>query len=158
MAKKLKKIRGSRQFSGIAGEHYVAAELSRREAIATLTSKNTSGIDILAADLTGKKTVAIQVKTSRSEFGGIIVGDSNQIPRNAYYIFVLLKDASPPDYWIVPQPVVSRIVEREWTSWVKVGPASRQHAPKTLSWEHLRSAEFEQYHNDNGWNILRITR
>ncbi|MBI2054790.1 MAG: hypothetical protein HYT39_01685 [Candidatus Sungbacteria bacterium] len=159
MAKKSKKTRGSNQFSGIAGEYYVAAELSRRKAIATLTSKNTAGIDILAADNIGKKTVAIQVKTSRSESGGVIIGDSKQIPRSAYYVFVLLKDGFSPDYWIVPQPIVSQIVEKEWKNWIKVGPASRQRAPKTLNWKkHLRSVEFEQYHNDNGWNILGIIK
>ncbi len=36
--------------SGVSGEHFVAAEISRRGYIASLTSKNTKGIDLLASN------------------------------------------------------------------------------------------------------------
>ena len=35
----------SKILSGVAGEHFVAAELTRRGYIASLTSQNTKGID-----------------------------------------------------------------------------------------------------------------
>ena len=49
---------------GVAGEYLVAAELSRRGYIASLTLKNTRGIDILAASADASRAVSIQVKTS----------------------------------------------------------------------------------------------
>ena len=56
--------------SGIAGEFYVAAELTKRGYVASLTSKNTKAIDLLASNEDGSKVVSIQVKTSknRTEF------------------------------------------------------------------------------------------
>ena len=47
---------------GIAGEYFVAAELSRRGYIASLTLRNTKGIDILASNTDETKSVGIQVK------------------------------------------------------------------------------------------------
>lgn len=57
----------SRSLVGIAGAHFVAAELSQRGYIATVTSRNTEGIDVLASSVDGLKTVSIQVKTSSAE-------------------------------------------------------------------------------------------
>ena len=36
--------------AGVAGEFYVAAELSRRNYLATLTQRNAKGIDVLASN------------------------------------------------------------------------------------------------------------
>lgn len=52
---------------GVAGEYFVAAELSRRGWIAVLTLKNTPNIDLIATTLDGKRTVNVQVKTRSSE-------------------------------------------------------------------------------------------
>lgn len=51
--------------SGIAGEYLVAAELTRRGHVASLTLKNTQGIDVLASNPAGSRTVAIQVKCNQ---------------------------------------------------------------------------------------------
>jgi hypothetical protein len=51
---------------GITGEYLVAAELSRRGYVATLTLRNTRGIDILASNSDATKSVGIQVKTAQS--------------------------------------------------------------------------------------------
>ncbi|MGA2329227.1 MAG: hypothetical protein ABSH05_23445 [Bryobacteraceae bacterium] len=50
---------------GIAGVHYVAAELSRRGLIALPTIRNTAGYDIIVVTPDGKKHANIQVKTSQ---------------------------------------------------------------------------------------------
>jgi hypothetical protein len=54
---------------GIAGVHYVAAELSRRGLIALPTIRNTAGYDIIVATPDGKKHANIQVKTSQNRVG-----------------------------------------------------------------------------------------
>lgn len=49
--------------AGISGEYFVAAELSRRGYVASLTLRNTRGIDVLASNPDATKSVGIQVKT-----------------------------------------------------------------------------------------------
>ena len=41
---------------GVAGEYFVAAELSLRGYIASITLRNTRGIDIIASTKSGEKT------------------------------------------------------------------------------------------------------
>ena len=49
--------------TGVSGEYFAAAELSRRGHIASITLRNTKGIDIVASSEDGSKTINIQVKT-----------------------------------------------------------------------------------------------
>ncbi|GHX87375.1 aspartate ammonia-lyase [Vibrio cholerae] len=49
---------------GVAGEYFVAAELSRKGYIAAITLRNSRGIDIIASNGDGTKSVSIQVKTN----------------------------------------------------------------------------------------------
>lgn len=95
--------------SGVAGEHLCAAELTRRGYVASLTSKNTKGIDILAANESATRTVAIQVKTSKG-------GGREWVLRKAaeeeffdafFYIFVNLNGLERPDFFIVPSKTVA---------------------------------------------------
>ena len=46
-------MKPSSQLTGVAGEYFVAAELSRRGFIASITMRNSPGIDILATDMRG---------------------------------------------------------------------------------------------------------
>jgi len=50
----------SKGITGIAGEYYVAAELSRRGFMASITLRNNDSVDILACEPNGFKTFAIQ--------------------------------------------------------------------------------------------------
>jgi hypothetical protein len=50
---------------GVAGEYFVAAELSRRGYIASITLRNTRGVDVLASNQDATRSVGIQVKTSQ---------------------------------------------------------------------------------------------
>jgi len=49
---------------GVAGEYLVAGELSLRGYIASITLRNSRGIDIIASNSDGSKSVSIQVKTN----------------------------------------------------------------------------------------------
>lgn len=49
--------------SGVAGEYFVAAELSRRGHIASLTLGITRGVDILVSNADATRSVGIQVKS-----------------------------------------------------------------------------------------------
>ena len=55
----------TKSLSGAAGQYFVAAELSRRGIIATVTLRNARGIDILASNESATRSVSIQVKTNQ---------------------------------------------------------------------------------------------
>jgi hypothetical protein len=75
---------------GIAGVHYVAAELSRRGLIALPTIRNTAGYDIIVATPDGKKHANIQVKTSqkRVNFWPMPPADRICAKANDHYVLV----------------------------------------------------------------------
>ena len=63
----------SKGLSGVAGEFFVAAELSRLGYIASITLRNTRGIDILASNVAATRQVAIQVKTNQGSDPGWVL-------------------------------------------------------------------------------------
>jgi hypothetical protein len=75
---------------GIAGVHYVAAELSRRGLIALPTIRNTAGYDIIVITPDGKKHANIQVKTSLKEAKSWIMPPAKEVRTmpNDYYVLV----------------------------------------------------------------------
>ena len=113
------KIRLTSIESGIAGEYFVAAELSRRGLIATLTIKNTKGIDILAARHTGQ-SVGIQVKTAYNSGKEWLLSKSAEtaIDPNYFYVFVNLNNGKEPSYHIVPSVIVADRVARHHKEWL----------------------------------------
>jgi hypothetical protein len=54
---------------GTAGEYSVAAELSPRRWLATVTIKNAPGVDVLAMRTKSRRSVAIQTKTASPSKG-----------------------------------------------------------------------------------------
>jgi hypothetical protein len=50
---------------GVAGEYFVAAELSVRGYLASVTLRNSRGIDIIASNSNASRSVSNQVKISR---------------------------------------------------------------------------------------------
>ncbi|PIS13559.1 MAG: hypothetical protein COT67_01100 [Candidatus Tagabacteria bacterium CG09_land_8_20_14_0_10_41_14] len=155
MQKPLKKI-GHKIFTGITGEHFVAAEISKRGAIATITLKNVPNIDILSSSIDGKRTANIQVKTGRLTTGGFIVGHNpmKTLGKNFFYIFVFLKDDGESEYWIIPQAIVAETAEIDYQKWIKGRPAKSKEAPRTFQWKYLKSKNFQKYHNN--WKILGL--
>ncbi len=115
-------MKPSSQLAGVAGEYFVAAELSRRGFIASITMRNSPGIDILATDIRAKKAVTIQCKTSRSSTKGWILSDKAEsfTPKNHFYVFVRLGAATDrPAYHIVPAKIVATYVSSRHQAWLK---------------------------------------
>jgi hypothetical protein len=82
------KRRGDRQMTALAGEFFVAAELTKRGLQTSVTFGNAKNIDLLAYNPTTKRTFAVQVKSLRSA-NFFLIGHSD-IERHAIYVFVLL--------------------------------------------------------------------
>jgi hypothetical protein len=113
---------------GVAGEYFVAAELSRLGYIASITLRNTRGIDILASNREATKSVAIQVKTNQRGVAEWILNQkieqdssSDDAPENLFFVFVNLPPSGePPQYYIVSRRDVARIVQEGHERWLAI--------------------------------------
>jgi len=78
---------------GVAGVHYVAAELSRRGYIALVTTRNTKGIDVLASSPDARTSIGIQVKTCQTGRKKWVLSSSVKHDRapTMFYVFVCLQ-------------------------------------------------------------------
>src|SRR5256885_16915837 len=101
----------SKTLSGISGEYFVAAELSRQGLIAAVTLRNTRGADILVSRPGGKKSATIQVKTMQKGRTEWLLDKSDEIPKgdNHYYVFVALNGREGrPEYHVVDGNYVAK--------------------------------------------------
>ena len=106
---------------GVSGEYFVAAELSRRGYVASITLRYTRGIDIVASNEDGNKTINIQVKTKRKGVPDWIVGKKAESIRvkNMFYVFVSFKDEQEkPDYYIVPSTDAADYITNRHQKWL----------------------------------------
>jgi hypothetical protein len=105
---------------GIAGEYLVAADLSRRGFVASLTLRNTRGIDILASNRDATKSVGIQVKTSQRAAPDWVMSKKAEqdVAENLFYVFVCLPPGAPASFHIVPRKVVGQYVRDSHRQWL----------------------------------------
>jgi len=114
----MKKISGIQ--SGVSGEYFVAAELSRRGYLCSITLKNTKGIDILVSNENSSKLVGIQVKTNNSTRKAWLLNKKAEelSEDNLVYVFVNLKELNElPDFYVVSSKEVAQHVKdghRQW--------------------------------------------
>jgi hypothetical protein len=90
--------------------YFVGAELSRRGYVASITLRNTRGIDILASNADATKSVGIQVKTNQDARKKWILSEKieNNVATNLFFVFVRLNGhQDAPEYHIVPRADVS---------------------------------------------------
>ena len=145
---------------GLTGTYFVAAELSQLGYIATVTSRNTRGIDLLASNREGTKTVSIQVKTSRAENVSrkwhISKKQENLHSDQLFYVFVDLKQNQKPDFYIVPSKEVAEYIKGEHEEWLKTpGRGGRKHKDTDMRFfEILDEKDIPKYFNR--WDLLGL--
>lgn len=140
--------------SGVSGEYFVSAELSRRGYIASLTSKNTKGIDILASNEDASKTVGIQVKTNQGSVKSWILTKSSQEYQSAnlFYVFVNLREKETPEYHIVPSSYVAKYITENHNTWLQT-PGKKGN---THNDTNIRSFSDKNNEYLNRWDILGL--
>lgn len=112
----------SAQLAGVAGEYYVAAELSQRGWVAAITMRNTRGIDILVSSPDGRKQVTIQCKTSREPRKDWILSEKSEdvVSDSHFYVFVDLQEAGKrPNFHIIPSAVVAKQISESHAAWLE---------------------------------------
>lgn len=135
--------------SGIAGEYFVAGELSRRGYIASITLRNTAGIDILVSNK--EKSVNIQVKTRCVETtDGWKMGsnplDFDEMNRNIFYVFVEIysdPNNNEIDYYIIPKNELNKRVENNFQAHLKT--PRRDGKPRTTNLRVFRMKEYPEF-------------
>lgn len=106
---------------GVAGEYFVAAELSMRGCLASVTLRNSRGVDIIASNADASRIVSIQVKTNKSGRSSWILNKKAETfsSENHFYIFVALGSlGSRPDFYIVPSFDVANHTSRTHADWL----------------------------------------
>lgn len=142
---------------GVAGEYYVAAELSRRGFIASISLRNTRGTDILATNQDATQSVTIQVKTTQQKKKSWILNEKAEsfFPRNHFYVFVRLGDKEKrAEFHIVPSRVVAKYVKKDYQSWrTRSGKYGKPHNDSSV--RQFRDQDGKYLEN---WNVLGLTK
>ncbi len=108
--------------AGVAGEYFVAAELSRRGHVASITLRNTRGTDIVATNNEATRTITIQCKTSSTYKRQWILTQKSEafFSDTHFYVFVSLRgELERPIYHIVPSKIVAEAIETGHKEWLK---------------------------------------
>ena len=116
--------------TGVSGEYFVAAELSRRGYVATLTLRNTRGIDVLASNRDATKSVGIQVKTCQGTRANWMLNKKAEadLAENLFYVFACLPPSALPLFYVVPREVVAKYVRDSHREWLAtLGRGGRKH-------------------------------
>ena len=120
---KSKKLKSDSILTGVAGEYFVAAELTKRGYIASITLRNTRGIDILVSNRNATKSAGIQVKSTRySNARAWMLNEKSEkyYADNFFYVFVNLKEGNQrPDFFIVPSKIVAKYIAKNHKNWLK---------------------------------------
>jgi len=109
--------------TGITGEYLVAGELSRRGYVASITLRNTRGIDIVVTNKDASKSVGIQVKASAGSRKSWILNKNGEdfYSDSLFYLFVNLKEIGKrSDFFVVPSKVVADFIKHGHAQWLKI--------------------------------------
>jgi hypothetical protein len=122
--------------AGVAGECLVAGELSRRGHIASISLRNTRGIDILATNREASRSITIQCKTNQLARKDWILNKKSEqfVSDRHFYVFVahggVLKR---PVYHIVPSRSVAGHIRKSHQQWLRTpGRAGRRHVDNPM--------------------------
>lgn len=141
--------------SGVSGEYFVAGELSRRGYIASITLRNTRGVDVLCSDSETIKTVGIQVKTNKGTTRTWVLNQKAEdyFSKNLFYVFVNLNDnKKAPNFFIVPSNIVAKYCKKKHFTWLET--------PNKMGGKHKDSSmrKFDDPNEEylNKWDLLGL--
>jgi hypothetical protein len=136
---KVKKPRVDGQITGLAGEFYVAAELLKRDILASITFGSAKAIDILAYNPRTLRTISVQVKATR-QMNVFPIAHSRVEAVHIYVFVVLNPPGTSPRYFVVPGRVLAHEPER-FSKWFKdpkfPGFAVKYVLPFEDAWNHF---------------------
>lgn len=140
---------------GVAGEYLVAGELSLRGYIASITLRSSRGIDIIASNADGTKSISIQVKTNSKGENKWVLNKKSETyySDNHFYILVALREISErPQYYIVPSKIVAEYISTNHLEWLK-GKKSDGSSRKDSAIRNFRDPEGNYL---EAWHLIKI--
>ena len=101
--------------TGMQGVYLVAAELTYRGFIVSVTSRNAFGADLLVTDQRCQRTYSVQVKTNHQVSNCWLLSEHARNIKSPthVYVFVNLKKDQRPEYYVVPSEFVATHVLEE---------------------------------------------
>jgi len=143
----------TRSLNSIAGAYFVAGELSQRGHIATVTVRNTRGIDVLASKLDGSKSVSILVRTSSvkerenyTRSWSMGKRDENVFSDYLFYVFVDIKyNNEKPDYYVVKSKIVAEYVKAIHHEYLKSGGDGKPHPEGEMRAFVIEDSDVEKF-------------
>jgi hypothetical protein len=131
----------NRVLTGVTGEYYVAAELSRRGYLASITLRNTKGVDVLCSNADASKSVGIQVKATKGMKRSWILSQKGEdyYADTLFYVFVNVSEdpKQHPEFTVVPSKVVADYIRNTHLAWLKLpkkdGQARKDSAMRKFS-------------------------
>jgi hypothetical protein len=144
--------------SGVAGEYFVAAELSRRGYIASITLRNTRGVGILASNADATRTVGTQVKTNQGTKPSWLLSEKiwrpveSGLAQNLYFVFVCLNDLGAPAHYVASRGDVARYCRESHRNWLaSVGRKGQPHRDNPI-----RQFQDSEGRFLNQWQLLKL--
>lgn len=140
------------------GEYFVAAEVTRRGAMATAPMDG-PGIDVVAVEDARPRKVRLQVKTkTNSRFVWHMQVPSERVvelkDERDFYVFVDLGTGadSPPGYWVAPRSWVQNMVFDHKQAWLKKRGGSAHDADAKHT--GIKTEQLERW--KDRWDLLRV--
>jgi len=148
-------MKTSSLLAGVSGEYFVAAELSRRGHIASISLRNTRGVDILATNSAASRSITIQCKTNQLARKIWLLNEKSEVftSDTHYYIFVAIgKLSDPPNYHIVPSRDVAEYVRENHRNWLQTpGRLGQKHSDTPMRQFKDREDKYL-----NKWELLGL--
>ena len=141
-------IRISKTTTGNVGEHYVAAELERRNFTTLVVGNNCKDYDIMAINNETHDDVLIQVKTS-SNRNRWRVNQNNYNEDKLFYVLVSLKD-DEPKYYILKSKEAVKLKEKHHKEFCEKHGYNEE--DKTMREIVLDDNLLKKY--ENNWQII----
>lgn len=97
--------RADGQITGLAGEFFVAAELLKRDLLASITFGSAKAVDILAHNPRTARSFSVQVKACRKE--NVFPIAHSKVKREHVYVFTVINPpGKAPRYFVIPGKVL----------------------------------------------------
>jgi hypothetical protein len=141
--------------AGVAGEYFVAAELSRRGHIASISLRNTRGIDILATNKEASRSITIQCKTNQNGKTAWVLNEKSEtlVSKTHFYVFVAFRGVvDRPAFHIVPSSIVAKHIRTRHSTWLRTpGREGRKHVDSPM---RKFSVSDDRYLDR--WDVLKL--
>ena len=122
--------------AGVSGEYFVAAELSRRGYIASISLRNTRGIDILATNQDASRSVTIQCKTNQhgKRVWLLNMKCEDFFAPDHFYVFVALREANErPFFHVVASQTVADFAKKFHGDYLRTpGRTGHKHSDNSM--------------------------